>query len=260
MHTSNAYSKPDRVDIDVQNPGPVLRSRRAFLGYSQEELADRTADLAESNGGADVSQRAISDLENGKISPLSLKSGRLVNYIKALGWSASAFTENTGIDVTFFERDPEPSLAKFEVSDEGLTFPVYGTVSAGTGDSHPEEGESATIARRFLQRAGVEPESVRVFVVNGSCMVSDYVRKAEKNIAEGDHIAVALNHPPPEDPRTVVCYFDYEEERLFIKHLKLEPDVIHFYPASGTGKTIARDKDDPQVRYIGWVFWRGGNL
>lgn len=73
----------------------VLTVRRVALGVSQTALAELTQ--AGRDGAKGLSQRTISCLEAGEISPTSLTTLRFNAYLSALSWTVTDFEAATGL-------------------------------------------------------------------------------------------------------------------------------------------------------------------
>ncbi|MER3490450.1 MAG: hypothetical protein C4328_11310, partial [Meiothermus sp.] len=111
----------------------VIRERRRELGKSQGRIVE------ESEGR--LNQTELSRLERGIIHPtLDLSVAKLQALLEALEWSPADFAEATRLEAPVAER-----MRRIEVQPEWRTFPVYGSVSAGAGESEPLEGESIAI-------------------------------------------------------------------------------------------------------------------
>src|SRR5690606_25365136 len=104
---------------------------------------------------------------------------------------------------------------QLRVNPDWVAFRVRATVSAG--DAQPDYllGEVAYIPREHLRRRGANPDTVDVFQVNGTCMVSDEARRAPKNFADGDYVAID-RHRAPEPGDVVVAWWE-DEQKLVIK-------------------------------------------
>jgi transcriptional regulator with XRE-family HTH domain len=147
------------------------------------------------------------------------------------------------------------ALEAYRVHPDWLVFPVYGSVSAGDEVPEPLSGEIAFVPRDHLARRGAREESVRVYMVNGACMVSDEARRLEKNFAPGDYVAVDLEKGY-EVGDTVVAWWP-EESLMVIKRYKVEGENIVLFPiASGRPQVVLPSED--QVNILGPVVWRGG--
>ncbi|MBS3965747.1 MAG: S24 family peptidase [Truepera sp.] len=134
-------------------------------------------------------------------------------------------------------------------------FPVYASVSAGDKDPSPIDGEVVYFPAEKLRAKGVKPAFVRFYVVNGDCMVSDEVRRIEKNIAPHDYIAVDTEHRPR--PGDVVVAWWRDEEKLIVKRYKIEGENIILYPTNPGHPQIVLPSED-EVIIIGRVVGRTG--
>jgi len=220
----------------------VIRERRQNLGKSQAQVAAESGLL---------NQTEVSRLERGLIHPtLDLGAAKLRALLKVLLWPWPDFAQDSGLELDFGDRQAQ----RLEVDLRFATFPVYENALAGTKDARPAEG-LVSIPLEDLKALGVRPENVRVYVVNGDCMVSESVRSVGQSIAPGDRVAVDTTRIP----RTgdVVVAWDGLNEVLLIKRYKEEGEHLVFYPARYGVPPVVRHRDEP-VKIIGPVVWRGG--
>lgn len=224
----------------------AIREQRQRLGLSQAQVAQASGLL---------NQTEISRLERGLIHPtLDLGAAKLRALLRVLGWSWPQFALATGLELDFAEAGALKKLERLEAELHFATFPVQATASAGYQSSPTNEG-LVSIPLEDLKALGVRPENVRVFAVNGDCMVSESVRAMGQSIAPGDRVAVDTGRMP----RTgdVVVAWDGLNEVLLIKRYQEEGEHIVFYPARRSVPPVVRHRDDP-VKIIGPVVWRGG--
>lgn len=223
----------------------VIRERRRELGKSQGRIVE------ESEGR--LNQTELSRLERGIIHPtLDLSVAKLQALLEALEWSPADFAEATRLEAPVAER-----MRRIEVQPEWRAFPVYGSVSAGAGESEPLEGESIAIPAEVLRRKGVKPQNVRVYVVNGDCMISEGASRQEKSIAPGDYIAVDRGRRAVSGD-IVVAWWP-REEKLVVKRYKVEKEGIRLYPTQPAHPVLVLGLEE-DLYIIGPVFWRGGGI
>jgi len=153
------------------------------------------------------------------------------------------------------ETQVEHMLESLRVHPDWLIFPVYGSASAGDGVPEPLTGEVAYIPREHLSRRGSKPESIRVYIVNGSCMVSDEARRLEKNFAPGDYVAVDVDRPYAVGDTVVAWWPDMNA--MIIKRYKVEGENIVLFPLAPGHPQVVLPSEDA-VHIIGPVVWRGG--
>lgn len=155
----------------------ALRRRRESLGLTQEELASKTA----IDGQEVLSQRTISELELGRLSPLNLSATRFAAYLKALRWTPEEFAKATGLEVPSIYTQPKRGGDAKPVSpDEIELVPVIGSASGGRPWPTVEH---IPITKRWLR-----PGSI-VFRVEGDSMDNG----EEGGIRDGDYVLVDQN-------------------------------------------------------------------
>lgn len=220
-----------------------IRNRRQVLGLSQ-------ADVVEHSGL--LNQTELSRLERGVIHPtLDLGVAKLRTLLKALLWNWKDFSQETGLEL---DLEGSEGARRLEVSLQFATFAVQGGVWAGVGEGSVTEG-FVSIPLEDLRALGVRPENVRVYGVNGDCMVSEGVRGMGQSIAPGDRVAVDTGRMPTTGD--VVVAWDGLNEVLLIKRYEEADEHIVFYPARRSVPPVVRHRDDP-ITLIGPVVWRGG--
>ncbi|MBO1437578.1 S24 family peptidase [Meiothermus sp. CFH 77666] len=224
----------------------AIRQQRLRLGLSQTQVAQASGLL---------NQTEVSRLERGLIHPtLDLGAAKLRALLSVLGWSLPEFSQATGLQLAFVESEVPEGARRLEAELHFATFPVQATASAGHPNTPTSEG-LVSIPLEDLRALGVQPENVRVFAVNGDCMVSESVRAMGQSIAPGDRVAVDTGRMPRAGD--VVVAWDGLGEVLLIKRYREEGEHIVFYPARRSVPPVVRHRDDP-VKIIGPVVWRGG--
>jgi SOS-response transcriptional repressor LexA len=223
----------------------ALRQRRTALGLSQQGLAEASGALHQSD---------VSRLERGSLHPLALSLEKFLGLLRGLEWSLDVFTEATGLALPGPGAGALAAASGLEVSPDWLEFPVYGTVSAGEGGAEPTQ-ERAFVPREKLRARGADPKDVRIYRVNGDCMISGEAQRSAKNIAPGDYVAVDARRKP--QPGDIVVAFWPAEEKLVVKRYRIEGEDIVLYPASPAHPNLVLPRED-DVFILGTVVWRGG--
>ncbi|WP_337869171.1 S24 family peptidase [Meiothermus sp.] len=224
----------------------AIRQQRLYLGKSQSQVAQESGLL---------NQTEVSRLERGLVHPtLQLGAAKLRALLRVLGWSWAQFAQATGLELDFSEKGALEGLKRLEAGLHFATFPVQASAMAGHKSTESSEG-LVSIPLEDLRALGVRPENVRVYAVNGDCMVSESVRGMGQSIAPGDRVAVDIGRMPRAGD--VVVAWDGLGERMLIKRYQEEGEHIVFYPARHSVPPVVRHRDDP-VKIIGPVVWRGG--
>ena len=245
------YTRPHTLvymPLDEKTPGEAIKELREGLGLSYREAAK----LSES-----LSHSTIRNLENmpgswegvtiGTLEALARAYNVSLEYLSrlALGKEPYEATRDAGLK----------ALERYEVHPKWMTFPVFGPASAGDEEPEPLTGDVVYIPYEHLKRRGANVETIRTYIVNGRCMVSEEVRTIEKNYAHGDYVAVDYSKIP-EIGDTVVAWWP-EKQMMVIKRYRIERDNIVLYPISpGHASLVLPCEHD--VNIIGPVVWRGG--
>ena len=161
-------------DVLVKENGPrwaiAIHERRKMLGLTQEEVAARTRDL--------LAQRTVSDLERGKVNPLSLKAERLFALLRALEWTPEEFAEATGLELPGMAREPRPQ--DFGLPVEVYTLPL---IEAGAGPPwYQDESDTITLA---LPELKYPREKLFVVRIHGDSM-SPYLEDGDLAVVYQD--------------------------------------------------------------------------
>ena len=232
-----------------KTPGQRLKELRERLGLSLRDAQKR----AET-----ISYSTIRNIENRSGSWENVELGTLRALSRAYGVPldrlvAFAFMSADAPDLA---EDILTRVEHLEVHPDWIAFPVYGTVDAGDiGAATPGEDEVAYIPREHLTRKGAQVDNVRVFLVNGSCMVSDEVKRIEKNYAPGDYVAVDVGRTPA--PGDVVVAWWPDRELMLIKRLVVDSEQVVLHPLSSARSTMVLPSAS-ETHVIGPVVWRGG--
>jgi SOS-response transcriptional repressor LexA len=230
-------------------PGSRLRELRDRLGLSLRQAAQRSES---------INHNTIHALEQRTSSWERVEIGTLVALARAY-----QIPLDTLVRFVFLSGDApdiSESVVKdweaLEVHPHWVAFPVFGTVDAGdVSAAAPIEDEVAYIPVEHLVRKGALRDNVRVFHVNGSCMVSDEVKRIEKNYAPGDYVAVDTGRAP--QPGDVVVAWVDEREIMVIKRWQVDQFDVTLHPLASSRPAL-RGADLSNARIIGPVIWRGG--
>lgn len=229
--------------VKDRTPGEQLRDYREKKGWSLRDVAKR----------AGLSHGTVRDFEN-RTNYESVQARTITSLARGYGMTEAKFRRVIGGDYGE-AAEARTGPDQLRVHPDWATFLVRATVSAG--DAQPEYllGEVAYIPREHLRRRGANPDTVDVFQVNGTCMVSDEARRAPKNFADGDYVAIDRNKAPKAGD-IVVAWWD-EEQKLVIKRWGLDRGRTTLYPLSSAAAAIEVDTEDA-LRLLGPVVWRGG--
>lgn len=237
------------VFMPGHTPGERLRQLRERLGWSLRTAAKASEGLSYSTiRNLEDAPGALDNVTLGTFRALSRAYGLTVDRLIALAIE--------GDDAPSVTDEILKKVETLEVHPDWVAFPVYGTVDAGDiGAATPGEDEVAYIPKEHLMRRGALRENIRVFHINGSCMVSDEVRRVEKNYAPGDFIAVDTSRQAqPGD--VVVAWWD-EREVMVIKRYGIDREGIVLTPLSSARSAITLPHADV-ASVLGPVIWRGG--
>ena len=237
------------VFMPGHTPGERLRQLRERLGLSLREAAKR----AET-----ISYSSIRNVENRPGTWSNVEVGTLQALARAYGLTLDRLV------AIAFEGDDAPDIAAetlervqhLEAHPNWVVLPVYGTADAGDiGAASPEGDGVVYIPREHLSRRGSHVDNIRVFQVNGSCMVSDEARRVEKNYAPGDFIAVDIDKVP--QPGDVVVAWWSEREMLILKRYVIDDDHVVLHPLASSRTPVVLPASS-ETRLLGPVVWRGG--
>jgi SOS-response transcriptional repressor LexA len=228
----------------------AISARREALGKRQEDVSEATNEM--------ISQSTMSDLERGKVQPFKMETNRVFALLHFLEWTIEEFIENTGLELPFITKKKAEAIKAMqylEVKQEGVNFKVYASVSAGSSDPEPIKGESVTIPTNKLKAVGANANFVRCYRVNGDCLVSIEATKVNKNIADGDVVAIDMQRKPQVGD-LVVAWWE-EKKKMVVKRYKIEREGIILYPARPGHPTVVLPHED-MAQILGVVIWRGG--
>lgn len=237
------------VFMPGDTPGERLRQLRERLGWSLRTAARASESLSYSTiRNLEDAPGALDNVTLGTLRALSRAYGLSIARLIALAVE--------GDDAPSVSDEILKKVEALEVHPDWVAFPVYGSVDAGDiGAATPGEDEVAYIPKDHLMRRGALRENIRVFHINGTCMVSDEVRRIEKNYAPGDFIAVDIDRAAqPGD--VVVAWWD-ERQTMVIKRYLIDREGIVLTPLSSTRAAITLPHADA-AKVLGPVIWRGG--
>jgi repressor LexA len=228
-----------------------LKERRIQLQKSQEDLAAQSKNV--------LNQTVISRIERGVSQPLeTLSLKELLTYLSVLELTLESFMKLTGLEVSLEsleQADTLEQVKRFQVKPKWQRFKVLGTVSAGKSSGNDPNDEEIIIPREHLIKKGADPKFVRVYLVNGDCMISEEARRSHKNIASGDYVAIDVKNKAKSGDIVVAWWA--EEEKLVIKRFKVEREQVVLYPTSPAHPPLVLHHED-DAKILGRVIWRGG--
>jgi SOS-response transcriptional repressor LexA len=188
----------------------------------------------------------------------SLSIKELIAYLLVLELNLEDFIKLTGIELPFESLEQAEQLAqvsRFQVTPKWQTFKVQGVVSAGSAPAGERDDDEIIIPREHLIKKGADPNFVRVYLVNGDCMISEEARRSHKNIASGDYVAIDVKNKAKSGDIVVAWWA--EEEKLVIKRFKVEREQVILYPTSPAHPPLVLQHED-DAKILGRVVWRGG--
>jgi repressor LexA len=243
--------EPAEVFADIPLWAQRLKERRMQLQKSQEDLAAPSKNV--------LNQTVISRIERGVSQPLeSLSLKELLAYLSVLELTLESFMKLTGLVFSLEsleQADTLEQVKRFQVKPKWQRFKVLGTVSAGKAPSNDRSDEEIIIPREHLIKKGADPKFVRVYLVNGDCMISEEARRSHKNIASGDYVAIDVKNKAKSGDIVVAWWA--EEEKLVIKRFKVEREQVVLYPTSPAHPPLVLQHED-DAKILGRVIWRGG--
>lgn len=228
----------------------AITARRESLGKLQDDIAEATDEM--------ISQSTMSDLERGKVEPFNMETNRVFALLHFLEWTIEEFIEHTGLELPFVTKKKAEAIKAMqylEVNQDGVVFKVYNSVSAGSSEPKPIKGESVTIPTSRLRAVGANSNYVRCYRVNGDCLVSMEATKVNKNIVDGDVVAIDMQRKPQMGDLVVAWWED--KKKMIVKRYKIEREGIILYPARPGHPTVVLEHED-MAQILGVVFWRGG--
>ncbi len=147
----------------------AIRKRREQLGLTQEQLAEMS--------GGSFTQRTVSAIETGVVSPFSLRSDRLLGLLSALDWTLEDLSNIMNVDVPKkLDHRERVTPVRF------LIQPVRGLASAG----QPVDPEGVPVLADIWRRGSllyqVEGDSMAPTLNHGDRV---YVDPSETELREG---------------------------------------------------------------------------
>lgn len=160
---------------DIPAWSTALRVRRTQLGLSQEGVADASED--------GISQKAVSDLETGRVHLTDMALGRVVALARALNWSLVELQRSTGVDLGIMDAtliaegsaDVYPLAAALTPQNPGVAV-AHDAIAPGIrkplllqADTDEMQGTSPASIRPgsvlHIDQADTTPEEGRVYVI-----------------------------------------------------------------------------------------------
>lgn len=243
------YAAYNVACMGEHTPGSRLRELRERLGLSLRQAAQRSETINHNTIHA-LEQRVGSwdHVEVGTLNALCRAYGLPLDSLIRLVFLAGETPDITSEVM----KKPED----LEVHPEWIAYPATPARAAGgDGAATPSEGKVAYIPREHLIRAGAKVESVRVFHLDGECLVSEEAQRISKSFVVGDYVAIDSDREPAPG-EVVAAWCNVSRSMVF---LRWGVDV---------GETTLRalsDRRQPAVvgdarntRVLGPVIWRGG--
>lgn len=231
-------SKSTREKTDY---GKKLEARR--------DLLRKSLDFIEKETEGRLYRQLVYRLEFGDKKPDSLLPQQIDDLAMVLEWTPLELADVLGLEL------PKNIYGEKLDYDNWLVFPVTHSAKAGEGKVAYIEGETAMIPRKKLQEVGAIEENIMAVRVNGDCLVSSDVKKANQSIGHGDTVFIDTGRMPQRGQKGV--YWDTETEQLIIKYHGEQVDGFTIlYDARG----MMYNYKDIEGRYIprGVVIYRGG--
>lgn len=175
LATPMSASRSRTPQKDVPDWAMALKLRRIRLQLSQEGVAAAAGDV--------LSQKAVSDLENGRVFLGDMSMNRVVALARALRWTLPELQAATGVDLGL------EAPVQF-VSDRQA--PVYPLAAAAQADPPPLDG------REMLR--GDHPDNFRIFRVD----VPDMDASTPTAVRPGEHVYVNLDEREPHEGHVYV--------------------------------------------------------
>jgi transcriptional regulator with XRE-family HTH domain len=237
------------VFMGEHTPGSRLRELRERLHLSLRQAAQR----AETISYATIRQLehrvgAWDRVEVGTLSALSRAYGVPLDRLVRLVFLA----EDTPDIAEEVIKKPED----LEVHPEWVAFRAVPASEAGAvGAATPSEGKVAYIPKEHLVRAGAKVDNVRVFHLDGECLVSEEAQRVSKSFVVGDYVAIDSDREP-EPGEVVASWCEVTNAMVF---LRWGIDV-----GETTLRALSKRREPPVVgnaqntRLLGPVIWRGG--
>lgn len=222
-------------------------------GERMKALRDaRKLSLRQAAKLASVSHGTIQNLEARGLDGVSF--GVASNLARAYGVSLLNLQRiNAGL--TPLPSRATEELGKYQVHPDWVALPVYGSVSAGEGDTQPLDDHVAYIPREHLARRGATIDTTHCYIVNGRCMISPEALRVDRTFAPGDYVAVDIAKQP--EPGDVVVAWWCDQDLMVIKRFGYERENIVLTPIAPGMPSITL-QDTEELHMVGPVVWRGG--
>lgn len=138
----------------------AIRDRRIGLGLAQEKIA--------ADSGDTLAQRSISDIERGRVHPLSLGAEKFFGLLRALRWSLADFSKATGIEIGYIQG----ALVEEDLNRVALPIDVYvlPVIDAGAGPPWMSGDEIETLEIYLPELRGYDRSRLFLVRVRGDSM------------------------------------------------------------------------------------------
>lgn len=235
---------------------PTRKSFHWLTTALKERREDKKISQVDISIDFNVTQGTISNYANHPEKFLTQDKNWVIRFIERHGFSKS---EAQVMAQRLFADDfkeifgNKDNFEKHVIRDlEEDVIPVYGSASAGSGNSEDIEG-FLRIPKISLR--GRDKKNIYALLVNQDCLVSHDVRFSVKNVAHGDYVAVDEMQVPVSS--SIVVYWDNRQEKLILKLFKEKDSSIILYDGKGNMIPSAQFEDD--LIFKGVAFWRGGS-
>lgn len=249
MFTAGHAAAFTLLHMGDHTPGSRLRELRERLGLSLRQAAQR----AET-----ISYGAIRQLEGRVGSWERVELGSLLALSRAYGVPFDYLVRFVFLtdDAPDIGTEVIKSPSDLEVHPEWIAFPAYAAREAGgAGAATPMKDKVAYIPREHLTRENVKADDVRVYYLDGDCLVSDEAQRVSRSFAVGDYVAVCTTRTPNVG-EVVATWCNHRRTMVF---QRWGVDGV-----STSLRTLADRRVPPVVvdvttaLVLGPVIWRGG--
>lgn len=250
MLVGSVYCAPYTVArMGEHTPGTRLRELRERLGLSLRQAAQRSET---------INHNTIHALEQKVGSWDHVEVGTLSALCRAYGIpldSLIRFIFLTG-DIPNISEEVMKKPEDLEVHPEWVAFPAIPATTAGDPRAAARmEGKVAYIPRQHLVRAGAKAESVRVYHLDGECLVSDEAQRVNKSFVAGDYVAIDSDREPA--PGEVVASWCEVNNVMLFQRWGIDGAETLLRPLADR-RVPSAVWDVRGARVLGPVIWRGG--
>lgn len=237
------------LNMGEHTPGSRLRELRERLGLSLRQAAQR----AET-----ISYGAIRQLESRVGSWERVELGSLLALSRAYGVPLDYLVRFV------FLVDDAPDIATevmkrpddLEVHPEWIAFPAYAAREGGNnGAATPMKDKVAYIPREHLSRQNTKAEHVRVYYLDGGCMISEEAARVSKSFTIGDYVAIDTSRTPTLGD--VVATWCNDRATIVFQRWGIDGTATTLRPVADR-RVLPVVVDTTGARVLGAVVWRGG--